>query len=374
MIYIKSFTNIDELIPLRAAWNTLASESPLQSWEWFFTWAETMLGNSQLCVAVGKNEDDEVVGIAPFYVERNWATGNILRLMGDQRCCTDYSTLLTKPQHSNAFIAALSKWLVDEPQESNSPEDPSRPSWGLVKLEATHHADSNINSFCRELIDYDCRSEKLQKNSSWQVHFTGNWDDYVATLSKSQRRNVRRVEKRVLQNPDFGTCVAQNQDEFETGMKWFRKLHQKRWAAAGKPGCFSDPKFAKFLETVARRLFERNALRLAWIENSERPIAVDFSFASGSTTYGYQMGVDPDYRKLELGRALQVFSMKSALELGHTTFDFLRGSETYKSRWCAEETKLIDIEIVPDELLPQLRQNMTELGRSLKKKVAALAK
>ena len=378
-MFIKLISSTEQLLSLREDWNLLAAGHPLRSWQWAISWAQTMLGDDKLQVLVGYDSDERAVGIAPFYFQRTWTQGNIFRLIGDERCCTDYSGILADPNFEDVFIESIASWLATGklPANTNShptgqaitfydDEKPIVPEWDLIRLEATRAGDHAIQKLCQELEKRNGRAITQHNYSSWQIQFEGCWDSYVNQLSKSQRRNVRRVEKRVLNHPDFSVHIADDSASFKKGMQWFRSLHQKHWELAGKTGCFSFPDFANFLETAASRMYSNDSLRIMWIENAGQPVAVDFSLLSDSTSFGYQMGVDPDYRKLEVGRALQVLIMKSTLESGRANFDFLRGDEAYKSRWNAKETKLLEIEIAPERLLAQIQQNLTHLGRSLK--------
>lgn len=373
---IELVSNFCQFAELRDDWNRLAGDIPMRSWEWSYTWAETMLGDGKLMLLVGKDDNDNVVGIAPFYRLSDWVRGDVIRFLGDRRCCTDYTTILVQPGHADAFLDVVTTWLSEHSVgqtltdiDALSCQSNQWLGWDLMHLQGIDHNDDNMKQFIARMSSQQCVVNTRCNYSCWRVSFDATWENYVTSLSKSQRRNVRLVQRRVLESDDVMIQEATDHETLAYAMQWFRVLHQKRWESEGKPGCFSNPDFANFLNQVAIRMFDRGLLRVLWIEKAGTPIAVDFSFVSDTTSYGYQMGIDPEYRDQEIGRALLVAAMHSTHNSGRTNFDFLRGDEQYKSRWGAESQPLLDIEIVPDRSLPQLRQSLVDFGRSVKQRV-----
>lgn len=370
---IEKVTTFSRFAQLKDDWNRLAGDHPLRSWEWAYTWAETMMPVGELMLLVGIDEADQSVGIAPLYCETHWLRGETVRFLGDGKACTDYTTFLVSPDHSHAFSDEVANWLAQRSVghtltdiDSLDIDSDASLGWDLIKLEGVDQDDVVIHRFMQRMTEHNCFTQSQSDFGCWQLEFDSDWDEYLAGLSKSQRRNVSLVSRRVLQSEDFTVRTAENIESLEHAMHWFRELHQKRWQSVGEPGVFGDEAFADFLTKVAARLFHRDSLRVLWIEKEGVPIAVDFSFLSTNSSFGYQTGVDPDFRCIELGRALMVAAIRSTHASGRRCFDFLRGDEHYKTRWNAKSRPLMNIEIVPDRSLPQLRQSLVGIGRTVK--------
>lgn len=375
---IEIVSTFSRFAELRPDWNRLAGDIPMRSWEWAYSWSETMLGSNRLLILVASDQAGQVIGIAPFYLSSDWIRGDVIHLIGDGTCCTDYGTLLADSERRDEFLDLLVPWLSDrsvgctlDELERLDADDERWLGWDLIKLEGVEQHDLLVHRLVERLAQVNCTSHLRSHCATWSVELPDSWEQYVGSLSKSQRRNVRLVQRRVLDDPAVVVCKADDQQSLEYGMKWLRELHQRRWESVGQPGCFADEGFASFFTAVAQRMFEASKLRLMWLEKDGQPIAVDFTFLGSESTYGYQMGVDPDYRDQELGRALLVAAMQATHHSGRTTFDFLRGNESYKTRWNGQEHPLLDIEIVPDRGLPQLRQSLADLGRTVKSKISA---
>ncbi len=375
-MHVELVTTLCRFAELKDDWNRLAGDLPMRSWEWAYTWAETMMGNGQLMLLAGTDCTEKIVAIAPFYRRAQWGFGDVVRFLGDGDCCTDYTTFLAEPEHANTFVDLVAKWMAEHSAGHKLTEvdllvgDQSEwLGWDFMKLDGAKASDPVVQRFVEKITANNCLAKTTHCETSWQVNLPDSWDDYVASLSKKQRRNVRLVQRRLLEADDVAIRYATDRTSLDFAMKWFRELHQRRWERAGQPGCFADPAFDRFLTLIAERMHKTDQLRMLWIEKAGLPIAVDFTFLSATTSFGYQMGVDPDYHNQEIGRALLVAAIQSTHGSGRRTFDFLRGDESYKSRWGATACPLMNIEIVADRSLPQLRSSLLDLGRKTKRRL-----
>src|SRR5271169_3814835 len=65
--------SIDQWVETRAAWNGLLSQSGANTifltWEWLFSWGESFLDARRSIFIVMVYKDDELVGIAPWYIQ-----------------------------------------------------------------------------------------------------------------------------------------------------------------------------------------------------------------------------------------------------------------------------------------------------------------
>ncbi|MCG8650417.1 MAG: GNAT family N-acetyltransferase [Pirellulales bacterium] len=372
-MHLEIVSTFSRFAALRSDWNRVAGDIPMRGWEWAYSWAETMLGKGRLMIMVGSDQQGRIVGIAPFYLKPDWLRGNVIRFLGDGKCCTDYATLLATPQAAEEFSEQVAETLTQAGRGFGSgtaqrreghPVQPSE--WDLISLQGVSWHDPMVRKLLQQLEHRRCVIHSRQTQACWRVSLPDDWETFVASLSKSQRRNVRLVQRRVLEDPHISVRIADDRDALDIGLRWFRDLHQKRWQQAGQEGCFADQAFASFVEMVAPRLFETGQLRVLSIENQGVPIAVDFSLLSQDASFGYQMGIDPDYRGRQLGRALLVAAMRATHRSGRRVFDFLRGDEHYKSRWTARACPLAEIEIVPNRSLPRIGQGLIDLGRCMK--------
>jgi CelD/BcsL family acetyltransferase involved in cellulose biosynthesis len=185
-----------------------------------------------------------------------------------------------------------------------------------------------------------------------------SWDDLLARLSKSRRGKIRAQERRFLESGRAAVKSAEDEATLRQGLDVLHRLHQARRESLGDDGCFTVPRFERFLEDAAGRLQRAGQLRLQWLEVEGQPAAVEFDLLGGDTLYYYQTGMNPDLAEISPGWLLQIASLKAAMADGLAYFDFLRGDEEYKLTWGAEPRPLVQIRIAARRPLARLRQQL----------------
>ncbi len=73
-------------------------------------------------------ESGELVGLAPWYLERSAARGRIIRFLGSGEVCSDYLTVLAARQHREAVVDVLADWLSQAGRSSGAD------SWDMLAL------------------------------------------------------------------------------------------------------------------------------------------------------------------------------------------------------------------------------------------------
>ena len=97
---------------------------------------------------------------------------------------------------------------------------------------------------------------------------------------------------------------------------------------------------------VAEAAQKAGSLQLLFLKVDGKRAAALFNFDYGNRIWVYNSGLDPDsYGSLSLGVVLTAKAIELASENGRTEFDFLRGNETYKYRFGAEDTSIYQLQI-----------------------------
>jgi CelD/BcsL family acetyltransferase involved in cellulose biosynthesis len=161
----------------------------------------------------------------------------------------------------------------------------------------------------------------------------GDIDDFLGTLGKKERHEIRRKVRRA---EAVGDVVLADSADPLADLDAFIDLHQKRW---GVDGLFPDTPGGEQSRVFIRRLFEAfgpdDCLRLAFLTVGGRRIAAGISFETPERILYYNAGVDPDARELSPGVLMVERYVRRAIERGIRELDFLRGDESYKYEWGA---------------------------------------
>ncbi len=362
---VKRISSTAELAALAGHWACLARGVPFRSWPWLIAWWRHFGHGGELFVLSVRDVHGTLVGIAPWYMRRCGARGRVLRFLGSGEACSDYLSILSTTEHEEAVTAAIAEWLT-EAASSQATNGHQHNNWDLLELTGLSASDCTAAKLVAHLVDNGNAVHRRNGMNCWRIELPPSWDEYLAGLSKSHRKQVRRVERRLLESGRVVLNTAANERDLLRGMKILVDLHQRRRQSLGEPGCFASPQFSDFLHEAAERMLEAGCLQLHWAELDGRPVAAEFHLTSSTVTYAYQAGVAPDVLDEEPGRIMNVAVLKKAIEDGQRGFDFLRGDEPYKAHWRAEPRPLIELRVVPRRAVPRIRHGVWLAGSTMK--------
>ena len=359
-MYIQRVTRFSDLQQYDQRWDELAGDCVFRSWAWQSTWWQHYGADQQLyvllvfddapncklvttCLDPGADEKN-LVAILPCYLESSFARGRVLRLLGDGEVCSDYLDLLAQPEERERAAAALARNLCETASE-----------WDTTDFTAIGAASVGLTLLSEELKGLGCHVTRTSNQNVWSVSLPEDWEAFLALQSKSHRKQLRRLERRVLDTEQAVWHLVQTPTDFEAAWPILIDLHQRRRISLGEPGCFASQRWANFHHDIARQLLEARKLRLSWLEMRGQPVAAEYHFSGTEATWAYQGGVDPERLDEEPGRLSMIRTFQHALAEGHQQFDLLRGDEPYKAHWRAEPKQTFDIQIVPDRNAARLR-------------------
>jgi CelD/BcsL family acetyltransferase involved in cellulose biosynthesis len=170
-------------------------------------------------------------------------------------------------------------------------------------------------------------AKTIEQSTCLVLDLPPTYDAYLATLGKSLRYDVRKLDKTL-----FKEGRAKVEEGGPEGMEVLFEQHHKRWRKRGLPGAFLG-KAKRFHTEWAALAAQEGWLRLGVLKLDGEPIGAIYAMSMGETTYYYQAGFDPAQGAVSPGTLLVAHTIRSAIEEGRTRFDFMRGDEPYKRRW-----------------------------------------
>lgn len=357
-------THTAALAPLRAEWNALARGVPFRGFDWLENWWKTYgcEGHKELFVLTVRDHHDALLGLAPWYIERGVGGTREIQFLGSGEVCSDYLTILSRAGCEERVAGALAAWLC--PPVEAEPEE--RTPWDTLRLGSVNEQDATLRPFVAEMARRGLLVYQRGRSSCWRVNLPGRWDDYLATLSKSHRKQVRRLERKYFSGSRAHLHTAQTPQQVEYGLEVLRRLHQRRRESLGDRGCFASRRFAAFHAQTAQRLLDANQLRLVWLDVDGRTVAAEYQVLGDGVVYAYQSGLEPAALHHEPGRLITLAMLKLAIAEGYHAYDFLRGDEAYKAHWRAVSRPTLEVRIAIDTPVARLRQGMWWAGGLLR--------
>ncbi len=358
---VQIITTWEELAALEPSWGGLDGGMPFRSWDWLASWWKHYgTGERQLYVLAVYDDNAEgnagrPLGVAPWYLDRTVVTGNVVRWLGSGEVCTDHLSLVCRPEHCDQVAQAAAEALTTACDD-----------WDRLDLGAVDADDVPTARLVAALEERDCLVSRHAADACWSLELPPTWEDYLAAISKSHRKQLRQLERRVLESGRVTWHHVTCADELAAAWPVLVDLHQRRRRSLGEPGCFASRPFHDFHREVAGRLLRRGLLRVSWLELDGAPAAAEYHMAGGRATYAYQGGVDPERLEDEPGRLSTVLCLRRAIEEGHAEFDFLRGDEPYKAHWRAVPRPTYDYRVVPNRRLARLRGRVLNLTGAIR--------
>lgn len=293
-------------------WQTLFVLPP-----WLETWWETFQPEGELYLrSVWKN--DHPCGVAPLYIR----DGTAFFVGGEDVC--DYQDFPVAAGKEELFFAALFEDLRKKGVEQLK--------LGLVRSDAAaQQGFSCLDS------PGGSRPARQEKDVSFEMELPPDWEEYLKTLSKKQRHEVRRKLRRLHEGAEVCYRELPGQDLTPEVLQVFFDLFAR---SREDKAAFLTP----LRETFFRRLVEKTSradlLRVGVLELNARPAAMTMHFVYEGRVYLYNSGHDPGYRTLSPGLMAKVFCIQESIRQQRRVFDFLKGREIFKSRLGGKEIPL----------------------------------
>jgi hypothetical protein len=335
------------------------------SWEWLSTWWYEMGAKepgvrNRLLIAIVTDAADQVLGIAPFYLQTSWR-GQTLRLLGDGDVCSDYLRILGLPESEAEVARTLARWIGSaEFAQEFGPLD-------LLLAEGYSAHDTSWQAMWREFQAVGWSVDTKPIESSWVLCLNGTLDQ----VQRKGRDSLRRKNKALLKLVDVSEVeIEQVNDIYHFELAWpeFVRLHQQRRQQLGQPGCFASPHFERFLHDATRRLIEQGRARLWFATKQGIRFAAILTLATDSKLMLYQSGMDNSVVTHDPGHLCNAYLIRWAHDQGLREYDFLRGDEPYKKHLGAEPRAMLRTRAVAPNWSARTKACLYQLAKKTKQR------
>ena len=257
----------------------------------------------------------------------------------------DYATLLGDPADLPAVADAVVEALC-----GSTPPDPSHPSpWDVVDLRRLRTGDPSADALAAAFGSHEMAQ-------GWTLNLepedvcpvaplpgdgtpgSATIDDFLATLNKHGRHEIRRKVRRAESN---GAVELVESDDRLGDLQSFIELHQAKW---GDEGLFPPTRGGDQSRVFLSRMLELlgsdtkapvGTVHLTFLTIDGRRVAASIHFETRDSLLYYNAGVSPEATALSVGVVMVERLVERALARGLRRLDFLRGNESYKYEWGA---------------------------------------
>ena len=317
---------------MREEWNSLLEKSLTNEiflvWEGIYSWWDVFKnGDRELYILSGKNSSGEMIGIAPFYLQKRAVLGNvkrnIMRFCSSLETYPDHLDLIVTKEYEELFPDAILRYLIQNGKD-----------WDLMKLDGVHE-NSTIKKyltstppkmkglFVTSVPDAKCPYLVIDRS----------FEDYLKSFSTKKRQTLLR-KRRILMNREKAVFKTVHYDEEpEKYIQELFALHHERARQKGIKTTFSGEDIYKFHNKVIHYLLKDGKVVLAFLYKEFNPLVSYYCIKHNQKYYYYQAGLSYEGEKRSAGTVLFSLILEDAFRERYKEFDFLRGSEEYKFYW-----------------------------------------
>ena len=226
---------------------------------------------------------------------------------------TDEQDVLAAPRREAEVAAAVAEWVAAQ--------QPSR-----IRLEFVPEERPTLDAFSSVLTDAGYRVTRSRQTVSPVLALPDSYDDYVQSLGKKERHELRRKVRR-LEGAGTASFRFASDSERRVVLDRVFELHR---LSRGEMADFMTSYAERFFRDIADTLAPLNRLRLGVLSFDGADAAVLYGFSLGRVLALYNAAYDPGLASLSVGIVSHAWEIKEAIAQGYTTYDLLRGDEPYK--------------------------------------------
>jgi CelD/BcsL family acetyltransferase involved in cellulose biosynthesis len=326
---LKVYRDIDDLRQMQERAEELLTAyfeaSIFSSLDWLISWWETFHNGRQLMVLAAFDSKSELAGLAPLYLseERFLRVVSLrsLRFLGDGSGDSDNLDFVVRSGFEDEFANELVEYFEEQRQK-----------WDIVRLNTTP-AGSPIASRIERLLHNRRWTSFTEMRDRSSILLPASWDEYLATLSSEDRKNIARYRRRIEQRYALRIYRCSQEWELPACLDALFRLHQLRWQGRGERGTFADRERREFYQRLSLRLLASNRLEFWILELNGQIAAAQFAMRYRDNVYQLQEGYDPAHSTDRVGMVLRAEVLRQLISKRVRLYDFLGGTDQYKQRW-----------------------------------------
>jgi CelD/BcsL family acetyltransferase involved in cellulose biosynthesis len=305
------------------AWNELLRQSKADTvfltWEWLYSWAETYAAPDRELFILMVYWEDELVGIAPWYL-RHFRQGGLpvrqIQFLGTPEAGSDYLDVIIRKGQEQKVTLFLYDYLLHEvPGQWDSCvfQDLSSNSLFLLHLLSK--------------IEDDGKYAELRPGSFCPIVSLPQKGQDLFSLYSAHRRLQFRRHLKVLRNEGPLQHDTSSGEDAPRALKAFCDLYEAKNEK-------HDPTVRPLLLNYAARCNGNGTLQVDLLRSQGNLIAGMLHFKYQNTLGMYLMAVDKDFHQhISLGNIFVGLCLSNAIDDGIVLYDFLKGTEPYKFHW-----------------------------------------
>jgi len=276
--------------------------------EWQRIWWDHFGGSYRLLI-LSLHDTDGLLGLAPLAVQ-----DGMVRFLG-RTDLFDYHDFIVLEGRERQFYEALIDYVERDAD------------WRVLDMESLRAGSPALELLPVLAEARGFSVEFVREDVAPVLALPDTWDDYLASLSKKARHELRRKGRKLDAAGDVFHTMCSDPQCVRDCLPDFFRLHRESGPDKAE---FMTPARERFFTEMAMEFASKDKLRLALLELDGKRVAACISFDYLDSYLLYNSGYNPDFSYLSVGILNKAFAIREAIGAGKRYFDFLRGPERYK--------------------------------------------
>ena len=304
-----------DFMALKEEWNHFALQVgyPLLSHDWVNAGISAFHRFEQLNILTVR-EGGDLVAVAPM-VRSHVDRSSRLEIVGASHLYEPTGFLYRKPDHLDELLNRLI--------------DMKCPFYlHNVRYGDTLHA--NLSRLARHHGFVLCPGRSKSPSAS----LDGGWEDFYASLSGRRRYDLRRAEKKALEQGGVRLEVIDPaSDEIDELLARAFTIEASGWKGRNGTAIRTNPRMETFIRTFSGLVNDSGILRLCFLYIGDRPAAILIAQEYDERFWLLKVGYDEEFARCSPGILIVARSLQRAFENGLKSYEFLGAEEPWIQVW-----------------------------------------
>ena len=335
---VEVIQSTDAFRELKCDWNRLVENSlhpqPFLLWEWVYTWWEVYEKSSYKLMILAIHDETGLIALSPFYLDNsNPILSGRLRMLGEGEDFKDevvshYPDVITSADKREVVVDAIVKYLLDHD---------SQWSFGQFRFMLRSSVLNDIQKKLSEFYDH----YTVTRSQSYAINLPKTPEEYVASLSRSMRKQFRSRLNRMEKSGEIKILSANEFEDPHESLEILEKLHRARWETRGVACIFDSIAFKTFHKKLLNRFLDQGIIDIRVMFHNDEPIAAVHNFNFMKRCYSYQSGFkSQDDKRFSPMVVFDILEIQALVSAGYIQYDYLsaEGENSYKEKFnCGTE-------------------------------------
>lgn len=324
MYSIETVYTFDKFLELELLWNKLLEKSdidvPFMTFEWTYCyWKSTGTSKTMLILLI--KEDNEVIAIAPLMKTKVWWRGmpfDSIIFLGEDHY---FRTGIISSKFSNDIIAFLMDYLSD-----------AYPGAAVMCLDIIERHSFSDRALRGSAAVKKMNYIEIASDISPYIRTTNNWEEYIASRSRSFRHKLRHTQNLFAQNGNY-KIVKYTNDSIPMALDGITRIFKNTWKYRQGTSFINDSGNMRFYTNLSNVASVKNWLNIWMLYISGEPAAFAYNIAYKNKIYALQISYDEKHSSLSPSEFLNYHAIKDCFENKYLEYDWLGRNLPFKMRW-----------------------------------------